>query len=55
MPLKCFIVMDNATAHNQDLDDDLPDGSHFIKAKYLPPNTSPLVKLIYESILPKGL
>ena len=31
LPLKCFLVMDNATAHPLDLDDDLPDGFDFIK------------------------
>ena len=35
LPLQCLLVMDNATAHPQDLDDDLPDGFNFITVKTL--------------------
>ena len=42
LPLKWFLVMDNATAHSQVLDDDLPDGFDFIKVEFLPPNMLPL-------------
>ena len=61
LPLKCLLVMDNATAHPQDLD--LPDGLDFIKVKYLPSNTSSpthgptshlqLQRALYESNLLK--
>ena len=37
LPFKYLLVMDNATTHTQDLDDDLPGGFDFIKVKFLPP------------------
>ena len=36
LPLRCLLVMDNATDHPHDLDDVLPDGFYFIKVKFLP-------------------
>ena len=36
LPLKCLLVIDNGTAHHQDLDDDLPVGIDFIKVKFIP-------------------
>ena len=36
LPIKCLLVMDNATVHPQKLGGDLPDGFDFIKVKFLP-------------------
>ena len=43
--------MDNATAHPQDLDDDIPDGLDFLKVKFLPPNTTPLLQLMNQQVI----
>ena len=52
LPEKCLQVMDNATAHPQDLDGDLPDGFEFIKVKFLSPNTTPLLQPMLSPISP---
>ena len=57
LPLKCLLVMDNATAHPQDLDDDLTDVFDFIGEILLPPNTTSLLQptdqhVIREILLP---
>ena len=41
LPLKFFLLMDNATAQPQDLDDNLPDGYDLIKVIFLPDTSSP--------------
>ena len=33
MPLKCLLLKDNATAHPNDINDDLPHGFDIIKVK----------------------
>ena len=43
--------MDNATAQPQDLDDDLPDGSDFLKVKFLPPNTIHLFQPMDQQVI----
>ena len=50
-PLKCLLVIDNATAHHQDLDDDLPGGFDFINVKFLPLNTTPLLQPIDKQVI----
>ena len=44
LPLKCLLVMDNATAHPQDLDNDLAIGFYLIQVKVLPPIMSPILQ-----------
>ena len=51
LPLKFFLAMDNATAHPQDLDDDLHDGFDVIKVKFLPPNTTHRPQPIYQQVI----
>ena len=67
LPLKCLLVMDNATVHPQDIDDYLPDGLGSIKVKFLTNNMTHLLqpmdqqvisnikKTLYERTLPKVL
>ena len=51
LPLKCLLVMDNAVAHHQDLDDDLPHGFYFIKVKFLHPNTTHLFQPMDQQVI----
>ena len=44
LPLKVLLVMDNAPAHPSGLEDDLLEEFEFIKVKFLPPNTTPLLQ-----------
>ena len=51
LPLRCLLVMDNSTAHPQDLDDDLTDRFDFIKAKSLTHNTTPLLQPMDKQVI----
>ena len=51
LPLKFLPAMDNATAHPQDLNDDLPDAFDFIKVKFLLPNTTPLPQPMDQQVI----
>ena len=51
LPLKFLPVMDNAIAHPQDLDEDLPNGFDFIKVKFLPPNTITLLQPMNQQVI----
>ena len=51
LPLKCLLLMDNATSHPHDIDDDLPDGFDFIKVKFLLPNTTPFHQLMDQQVI----
>ena len=62
LPIKCLLVMDNSTAHPQNLADDIPDGSDFIKLNFTPPNTTPPLKPMdqqvissFKKLYPRGL
>ena len=50
LPLKCLLVMD-ATVHQKDLDDNLPDGFDFIKVKFLTLNTTSLLQPIVKQVI----
>ena len=51
LPLRCLLVMDNATAHPHGLDDDLPDGFYFIKVKFLPTNMTPFLQPVDQQVI----
>ena len=51
LPLKCLLVMDNAPAHPPGLEDDLTDEYSFIKVKFLPPNTTPLIQPMDQQVI----
>ena len=51
LPLGCLLVMDNATAHFQYLDNDLPDGFGYITVKFLPTNTTPLLQVMDQYVI----
>ena len=51
LPLKCLLVMDNATAHLQDLDDGLPDLLDVIKVKFLSSNMTPLLQPMDQQVI----
>ena len=51
LPLKRILVMDNPTAHPQDMDDDLSDVFDFIKVKFLPPNMTSLLQPMEQQVI----
>lgn len=51
LPFKCFLILDNAPAHPPDLNKDLVGEFHFIKVKYLPLNTTPLLQAMDQRVI----
>nr|XP_032835765.1 tigger transposable element-derived protein 1-like isoform X1 [Petromyzon marinus]XP_032835766.1 tigger transposable element-derived protein 1-like isoform X1 [Petromyzon marinus] len=51
LPLKVLLVMDNAPAHPPCLEDDLLEEFEFIKVKFLPPNTTPLLQPMDQQVI----
>ncbi|XP_068232114.1 tigger transposable element-derived protein 1-like [Palaemon carinicauda] len=51
LPLKCLLVLDNAPGHPPGLEEDILDEFMFIKALYLPPNTTPLLQLMDQQVI----
>ena len=49
--LKFLLVMDIASAHPQNVDDDLLGGLDFINVKFLPPNMTPLLQSMDQQII----
>lgn len=50
-PLKCFLAMVSAPAHPSDLEDALLAELNFITVKFLPPDTTPLIKPIDQNVI----
>jgi hypothetical protein len=50
-PLKVLLVVDNAPAHPPNLEDDLLEEFEFIKIKFLPPNTTPLLQPMDQQVI----
>jgi len=51
LPLKALLVMDNAPAHPQGLEEDLSAEYGFIQVKSLPPNTTPLIQPMDQQVI----
>jgi len=51
LPLKCLLVMDNASAHPPGLADELMEDLDFITVKFLPPNTTPLIQPMDQHVI----
>lgn len=51
LPLIALLVMDNAPAHPPNLEDDLLEDLEFIKVKFLPPNTTPLLQPMDQQVI----
>ena len=51
LPLRCCLLMDNAPAHPPGLEDDLTEEFDFIKIKFLPPNTTPLLQPMDQQVI----
>uniref|UniRef100_A0A2D4Q5L4 HTH CENPB-type domain-containing protein n=2 Tax=Micrurus TaxID=8634 RepID=A0A2D4Q5L4_MICSU len=51
LPLKCLLLMDNAPAHPPALEEDLVDDCSFIKVKFLPPNTTPILQPMDQQVI----
>lgn len=51
LPLQCLLVMDNAPAHPPDLEDELVEEFDFIKVKFLPANTTPLIQPMDQQVI----
>ena len=51
LPLKCLLVMDNAPAHPPGLEEELKEDLSFIKVKFLPPNTTPILQPMDQQVI----
>ena len=51
VPLRCLLLMDNAPAHPPGLEEDLDMEYDFIKVKFLPPNTTPLLQPMDQQVI----
>ncbi|GCC34411.1 hypothetical protein chiPu_0012884 [Chiloscyllium punctatum] len=51
LPLKTLLVMDNAPAHPPGLEEDLVGEYSFIKVKFLPPNSTPLIQPMDQQVI----
>ncbi|XP_064092987.1 tigger transposable element-derived protein 1-like isoform X3 [Macrobrachium nipponense] len=51
LPLKCLLVLDNATAHPPGLEEDILAEYSFIKVLYLPPNTTHLLQPMEQQVI----
>lgn len=49
LPLKCLLVMDNASAHPPGLADEFMEELDFITVKFLPPNMIPLIQQVISN------
>ncbi|XP_023239129.1 tigger transposable element-derived protein 1-like [Centruroides sculpturatus] len=48
--LLCLLLMDNAPAHPPNLEDDLDSEHDFVKVKFFPPNTTPLLQPMDQQV-----
>ena len=51
LPLRCCLLMDNAPAHPPGLEEDLTEEFDFIKIKFLPANTTPLLQPMDQQVI----
>ena len=51
LPLRCLLLMDNAPAHPPGVEEDLDMEYDFIKVKFLPPNTTPLLQPMAKQVI----
>ncbi|XP_068087415.1 tyrosine-protein kinase Fyn isoform X1 [Hyperolius riggenbachi] len=51
LPLQALLLMDNAPAHPPGLEDDLLEEFKFIKVKFFPPNTTPLLQPMDQQVI----
>jgi len=51
LPLKALLVMDNAPSHPQALGEDLSAEYGFFQVKFLPPNTTPLIRPTDQQVI----
>ena len=51
LPMKCLLVLDNATAHPKGLEEHIAEEFSFIKVLYLPPNTTPLLQPMDQQVI----
>ena len=52
LPVKCLLILDNGPAHPPSLlMDELQGDLEFIKVKFLPPNTSPLLQPMDQQVI----
>lgn len=51
LPLKALLVLDNAPAHPKGLEEDFSVEYGFIRVKFLPPNTTPLIQPMDQQVI----
>ncbi|XP_042768073.1 tigger transposable element-derived protein 1-like [Panthera leo] len=51
LPLRALLVMDDAPAHPPGFEDDLLEEFEFIKVKFLPPNTTPVLQPMDQQVI----
>nr|XP_020633897.1 tigger transposable element-derived protein 1-like isoform X5 [Pogona vitticeps] len=50
LPERCLLLMDNAPAHPPSLMDGLDNEYHFIRVRFLPPNTTPFLQPMNQQV-----
>ena len=51
LPLKALLVMGNAPAEPPGFEDDLLEEFEFIKGRFLPPNTTPVLQPVEQEVI----
>ncbi|GBM84642.1 Tigger transposable element-derived protein 1 [Araneus ventricosus] len=51
LPMQALLVLDNASAHPPNLEDDILEEFKFIKVLYLPPNTTPILQPMDQQVI----
>ncbi|GBM97528.1 Tigger transposable element-derived protein 1 [Araneus ventricosus] len=51
LPMQALLVLDNAPAHPPNFEDDILEKFKFIKALYLPPNTTPILQPMDQQVI----
>ncbi|XP_005008025.1 tigger transposable element-derived protein 1-like [Cavia porcellus] len=51
LPVRALLVMDNAPAHPPGFENDLLEELKFIKIKFLPPNTTPILQPVDQQVI----
>ncbi|XP_064078530.1 tigger transposable element-derived protein 1-like [Macrobrachium nipponense] len=51
LPLRAFLVLDNAPAHPPQIEEEILDEYNFVKVLFLPPNTTSILQLMDQQVI----